>query len=179
METLKIASSSPQETFAVGTLIGKLLRGSEVLALIGDLGAGKTTFVQGIAAGMGVRGRVTSPTFVLVNEYAGENGRRLVHIDTYRLADGGTLAEAATFGLAEQLDGDDVDSQTVIAIEWADRVESILPADLLRIELAAADDNPDARTLTLVATGERSIALLESLRSSLADNSALAPSASL
>ncbi len=179
MKTLEIDVCSWQETQRLGAMLGRLLRGGEVLALIGELGAGKTTFMQGVAAGMGVRGRVTSPTFVLVNEYAGENGLRLVHVDTYRLAEGATLAEAATFGLAEQIDGDDVDPQTVIAIEWADRVASILPADLLRIELAAAGDNPDARTLRLVATGARSITLLERLRGSLADTSALTPSASL
>jgi tRNA A37 threonylcarbamoyladenosine biosynthesis protein TsaE len=93
-----------------------------------------------------------------------------VHIDTYRLAEGITLAEAATFGLAELLDGDDVDPRTVVAIEWADRVESILPADFLRIELAAANDNPDARTLRFVATGERSVSLLESLRTALPES---------
>jgi tRNA threonylcarbamoyladenosine biosynthesis protein TsaE len=154
----------------VGEHLGRLVQGGDVLAFCGDLGAGKTTFVQGVAAGMGVRARVTSPTFVLINEYEGKGGRRLVHIDTYRLAEGITLAEAATFGLAELLDGDDVDPRTVVAIEWADRVESILPADFLRIELAAANDNPDARTLRFVATGERSVSLLESLRTALPES---------
>lgn len=179
MSTLVIDVRTPEETQSVGEHLGRLVRGGDVLALYGDLGAGKTTFVQGVAAGMGVHGRVTSPTFILVNEYLGENDRRLTHIDTYRLAEGTTLAEAATFGLAEQLDGEDVDAQTVFAIEWADRVQSILPADLLRIELITTTDNPGARTLHLAATGERSATLLESLRDFLAGDSLLAPSASL
>jgi tRNA threonylcarbamoyladenosine biosynthesis protein TsaE len=167
---LTIDARSPESTRSVGEYLGRLVRGGEVLALCGDLGAGKTTFVQGLAAGMGVRGRVTSPTFVLVNEYTGERGRCLVHIDTYRLAEGITVAEAATFGLAEQLDGADADAQTVVAIEWADRVESLLPADLLRIELAPTADDPDARTLRFVASGERSISLLENLRTALPES---------
>lgn len=161
---LVIEARSPRETHAIGEQIGRLVQGGEVLALCGELGAGKTTLVQGIAAGMGVRVRVTSPTFVLINEYVADNDRHLAHIDTYRLAEGATLAEAATFGLADQLAGADFDAHDVVAIEWADRVESILPSDLLRIELVTVSDNPDARTIQFVATGERSAALLDGLQ---------------
>lgn len=178
MKTLEVEVFSPQQTHRIGKLIGSLLRGGEILALVGDLGAGKTTFVQGIAAGMGVSARVTSPTFILFNLYTAASGRRLAHVDTYRLDDTAILADAATFGLEEVLAGE-IDADDVVAIEWADRVASILPADLLRIELTTTPDNADARTIRFVATGERSITLLESLRSSLADNSSLAPSASL
>ncbi len=104
----------------------------QVIALCGDLGAGKTTLVQGIAAGMGVHARVTSPTFVLVNEYAAASGRRLVHIDAYRLAEGATLADAATLGLADLLDEAGMDGVNVVAVEWADRMATLLPADLLQ-----------------------------------------------
>lgn len=154
---------SAHETRRIGELIGKAVQGGEVLALCGDLGAGKTTLVQGIAAGMGVKAGVTSPTFILLNQYTGAAGRRLAHVDAYRLDDAAVLADAATFGLEEVLAGE-IDADDVVAIEWADRVASILPADLLRIELAATPDNPDTRTIRFVATGERSSLLLENLQ---------------
>jgi len=166
-QTLEVVVHSAQETRHLGALLGALLRGGEVLALCGDLGAGKTTLVQGLAAGMGISARVTSPTFILLNQYTSAAGRQLMHIDTYRLADGITLADAATFGLEELLAGE-FDADDVIAIEWADRVEALLPADVLRIEIAAgAGCDLDARTIRMTATGERSCALLESARQSL------------
>lgn len=158
-----IEARSSQETRRIGELIGKAVQGGEVLALCGDLGAGKTTFVQGVAVGMGVKARITSPTFILLNQYTGAGGRRLVHVDAYRLDDAAILADAATFGLEEVLAGE-VDADDVIAIEWADRVAPILPTDLLRIEFAAVPDDPDARTIRFIATGVRSLFLLEKLQ---------------
>jgi tRNA threonylcarbamoyladenosine biosynthesis protein TsaE len=112
---------------------------------------------------MGVTARVTSPTFVLVNEYAAEQGCRLVHIDAYRLAEGAALADAATFGLAELLADAGMDGVNVVAIEWADRIQALLPADRLEIEITAVEDDPDARTLHITATGEQSARLLTAL----------------
>jgi len=160
VQTLTVKSCSHEETRKVAEQLGRAMRGGEVLALCGDLGAGKTTFVQGLAAGMGVRARVTSPTFILINEYRAENGLRLVHVDAYRLAEQATLADAATFGLTDLLSGADWDEHTVLAIEWADRIASILPDDRLYIELAIDPEHPHVRTLRLLATGERSVALL-------------------
>jgi tRNA threonylcarbamoyladenosine biosynthesis protein TsaE len=111
---------------------------------------------------MGVQARVTSPTFVLVNEYAAEGGRRLVHIDTYRLAEAATLSDAATFGLADLLFEAGVDGVNVVAIEWADRVETLLPTDILQITITA-DDDSSARTLQFTATGAQSAAVVEQL----------------
>ncbi len=163
MQALRIDVRSSYEMQRIGELIGKAVQGGEVLALYGDLGAGKTTLVQGIAAGMGVDARVTSPTFILLNEYTGAAGRRLVHVDTYRLAEEIILAEAATFGLEDLLTGE-FGAKDVVAIEWADRIEALLPDDVLRIEITAGDDDPDVRTIRMTASGERSTLLLENLQ---------------
>ena len=131
---LVVHTSSREETQAAGTALAACVQPGQVIALRGDLGAGKTTFVQGLALGLGVQARVTSPTFILVNEYATSAGDRLVHIDTYRLGDGAAAAtlEAATFGLEETLSSDDA----IVAIEWAERVASVLPADHILVEFA-------------------------------------------
>ncbi len=163
MQTLTVKTRSHEETRSLAEQLGHALRGGEVLALCGDLGAGKTTFVQGLAAGMGVRSRITSPTFILINEHLADNGLRLVHVDAYRLAEQATLADAATFGLTDLLTGADGDERTVLAIEWADRIAALLPADLLRIELIIDPEEPNARTIRLTATGERSVEALHSL----------------
>ena len=91
------------------------------------------------------------------------NGRKLVHIDAYRLAEGTTLADAATLGLADILDEADMDGRNVIAVEWADRIRALFPADLLQIEITAAADEPDGRTLLITATGAQSSAVLAQL----------------
>ncbi|MCS6825020.1 MAG: tRNA (adenosine(37)-N6)-threonylcarbamoyltransferase complex ATPase subunit type 1 TsaE [Caldilinea sp.] len=163
MLTLTVKTQSHEETRRVAETLGRAMRGGEVLALCGDLGAGKTTFVQGLAAGMGVRSRVTSPTFILINEYCAENGLRLVHVDAYRLAEQATLADAVTFGLTDLLAGVDGDERTVLAIEWADRIASLLPDDLLHIELRIDPEEPDARTIHLAATGGQSAEALHRL----------------
>ncbi len=136
-------SSSWTDTQALAAQLACCLVPGLVIALHGDLGAGKTTFVQGLAAGLGVRERVTSPTFILANEYQTPRGWRLVHVDAYRLAERGA-DEAAAFGLEELLDATD----TIVAIEWAERVADLLPADCLQIwlqaeEAAPAGDSPE------------------------------------
>lgn len=164
--SLTLHTDSPPATQRIGVAIGRTVAAGQVIALCGDLGAGKTTLVQGIAAGMGVHARVTSPTFILVNEYVAEDSRRLVHIDAYRLAERATLADAATFGLADLLTEAGMDGVNVVAIEWADRVATLLPADLLTITLIASEDDPDARILQLTATGAQSAAVIEQLLTS-------------
>jgi tRNA threonylcarbamoyladenosine biosynthesis protein TsaE len=111
-------SHSPAETFELGRRVAATLRGGEVLALDGDLGAGKTQFVKGLAAGLGCDAGVTSPTFTLIHEYTG--GRRpLYHFDFYRLETGD---EALRAGLDDYLGGDGV-----LAIEWAGKFPALLP----------------------------------------------------
>ncbi len=142
--------------------MGHLLRPGQTVALHGDLGAGKTLLTQGIAAGLGVTARVTSPTFTLVNEYTISDQQRLVHIDSYRLGDQSITADldAATFGLEEILDSDDA----LVVIEWAEHVAALLPADYLQIAIAQPETDPMARTITLTAYGPISHAVLESLQ---------------
>lgn len=123
--TLDFISHSETQTRRLGARLGSLLAAGDVLALVGDLGSGKTRWVQGVCEGLEVTNRVISPTFTLVNEYQGT--LPIYHIDLYRLAD---AAEGATFGLEEYLYG-----AGVTLIEWADRALEIMPDDYLIVEL--------------------------------------------
>jgi len=124
-------SHSAEETIAFGRQLAGSLRVGDVLALTGDLGAGKTCLVKGLAAGLNITHAVTSPTFTLIHEYRG--GRLpLAHIDLYRLA---TASEAVNIGIEEYLSG-----AGVTVIEWAERIESLLPAQTKRIRLTALDE---------------------------------------
>jgi tRNA threonylcarbamoyladenosine biosynthesis protein TsaE len=127
-----LTTASPDETTAAGQRLGATLRAGDVVALTGDLGAGKTCFVQGLVAGLGVETRATSPTFVLVNEY---RGRLAVHhVDVYRT---GTLTELLDLGLPELIDADGV-----TLIEWADRCEPLLPSRTVRVHVEGVGDEP-------------------------------------
>lgn len=113
-----IISHNPQETFELGRKFAGELRRGDVLALAGDLGAGKTQFAKGIAAGLGVEAEVTSPTFTLIHEYPG--GRLpLYHIDLYRLE---LEEEALKIGIDDYLAGDGV-----TIVEWADKFSGLMP----------------------------------------------------
>ena len=137
---------TPADTHALGVRIGSAARSGTVLALTGDLGAGKTALVQGLAAGLGVTSRVTSPTFVLVAVH--EGGRLpLWHADLYRLRSG---EEAHGLGLAELAAGG------VLAVEWAERFPEVLPDDRLEVTL----EGDVGRDVTLRATGAAHAALL-------------------
>jgi len=166
---LLVHTQSREETQALGAALAVCVRPGQVIALRGDLGAGKTAFVQGLAAGLGVQARVTSPTFILVNEYLTPAGSRLIHVDTYRLGDTVDVAslEAATFGLEETLSSDDA----VVAIEWAERVADVLPSDHILVEFTHSTDRADGRgerTLRLSARGPASAAALDRLAIALA-----------
>ena len=158
-----LASSGAEVTRAWGMRLGALLRAGDVVALSGELGAGKTTLVQGIVAGLGGRARVTSPTFTLVNEYTVQDGPnaglRVVHVDAYRLGEHDAAElEIDTLGLGDLLDAGD----TVVLVEWAERIATLLPADRLEIALAyGAGENE--RRLEARAGGPRSVQLLDLL----------------
>jgi tRNA threonylcarbamoyladenosine biosynthesis protein TsaE len=126
-----ITSRSPRETMELGRRIGSRLRGGEVFAICGPLGSGKTHLIKGIAAGAGAadRANVTSPTFVIINQYAGRLD--IYHIDAYRL---NSIAEFEALGF------DDLCyPQSVVLIEWADKIEPALQhTDAVRIDLAHA-----------------------------------------
>ena len=147
---------------ALGRALGAQIRHNLVIALKGTLGAGKTTLTRGLAAGLGINARVTSPTFTLIHEYTGPSSpNRLYHMDTYRLGDDveTVLAGAETLGLDEILDEvaeDRTDGVTVLVIEWADRLTPLLPEDHLEIQLEADDEEAEQRTIRLVAHGAHS-----------------------
>jgi tRNA threonylcarbamoyladenosine biosynthesis protein TsaE len=131
---LDITSNSPEETIELGQRIGSQLKGGEVIAVCGPLGSGKTHLIKGIAAGAGAQDSrdITSPTFVIVNEYSGRLD--IYHIDAYRLD---SIAEFEMLGF-----DDFCYPQSVVLIEWADKVESALRAvDYIRIELSGAGQN--------------------------------------
>lgn len=135
---------TPEETLDLGRRLGQAAVPGTVVALRGDLGAGKTLFARGVGAGLGVTGPVTSPTFVLVMVH--EGGRLpLIHADLYRLGD---LDEAEAVGLPELLRGDGV-----ALVEWADRIPGLLPADHLEVHLAWVPGRPEERDVQVTATG--------------------------
>jgi len=111
--------------------LGALLKPGDLVALVGDLGSGKTTLVQGIAAGWGTLDAVSSPTFVLVNVYRHSDGLRLFHVDAYRL--NGPI-EALDLDLENMLD------QGPMIVEWAERVQTVLPEEGLWVHLTYIDD---------------------------------------
>jgi tRNA threonylcarbamoyladenosine biosynthesis protein TsaE len=150
MEQILI-SRSETETEAMGAALGRRLQPGDVLALVGDLGAGKTCLARGVARGLGIDEPVTSPTFILVAEYTTPAGFPLYHADCYRLEQ--AAAEAQAIGLDELLLEDGV-----AVVEWAERIEPLLPPDHLRITLAVLDDT--RRELTFEPHGVRSTELV-------------------
>ena len=150
---LTLTAATAAETQAIAERLGRLLAPGDVLALVGPLGAGKTTFVQGLARGLDVPPdrHVASPTFALVNEHPGRVP--LVHADLYRIEDARELAE---LGLTDAFD------RAAVAIEWLDRFPDAAPAERLEIALDFAPG--DARTLTFTPIGTRAIALVDGLR---------------
>jgi tRNA threonylcarbamoyladenosine biosynthesis protein TsaE len=130
-------AATPGETEAVGEALGRTLEAGDVVALYGELGAGKTCFVQGLARGLGVAGRATSPTFVLVNEYLGR--MPVHHVDAYRTA---SLTELVDLGLLDLMGG-----EAVTLIEWADKAEPLLPARTVRVRIEGVGDEPRAITV--------------------------------
>ena len=136
-------TNSPEETWDLAArLAGELSPGS-VVALHGDLGAGKTCFVQGLAAALGIDEPITSPTYTLIGEYEGR--LPLHHIDLYRLSG---PEEALGLGIEEYFD-----TNGITAIEWAERAEGILPPDLLHIRIEA-DEHTGVRTFRIFREGE-------------------------
>jgi tRNA threonylcarbamoyladenosine biosynthesis protein TsaE len=151
-DSLTLTAATAAELQAIGERLGRLLAAGDVLALIGPLGAGKTTFVQGLARGLEVPPdrHVASPTFALVNEHPGRVP--LVHADLYRINDARELDE---LGLADAFD------RAAVAIEWLDRFPDAAPTERLEIEIAIARD--DARVATFLPNGARPAALVAAM----------------
>jgi tRNA threonylcarbamoyladenosine biosynthesis protein TsaE len=139
-------SRSPADTQRLAAAMAEVLRPGDVVVLSGDLGAGKTTFVQGLAAALGVEEAVTSPTFALVRPYrcARDDVRTLLHADVYRLDQ---LAEIADLGLAEL-----VEDGAVAVVEWGERALPVLGHEVLLVELGPGEGDQERR-LQVVAQG--------------------------
>lgn len=155
---LTIDLDSADDAIALGRALGQVLVGGETICLIGQLGAGKTTFTKGLALGLGLSdpGQITSPTFVLIIEHRG--GRLdLIHIDLYRL----DCEEADELGLEEYFGAENA----VCAVEWPERAEELLPTDRLTIKLTVT--GPDARRAELTAEGEKASLALAALKTEL------------
>jgi len=135
-----IEVDSEQATRALGQKIGRLLRGGETLELSGDVGAGKTTFVKGLALGLDIDEDVQSPSFTISRVYEARGGLQLAHYDFYRLNDAGIMADE----LAETTQ----DPTTVTVIEWADIVEGVLPKDRLSIVFVSPSETSRQLTIT-------------------------------
>jgi tRNA threonylcarbamoyladenosine biosynthesis protein TsaE len=149
---LTLTTRTPAETRALARRIAKVLRPGDVLGLVGDLGSGKTVFVQGLAAGLGIgkEARVRSPTFTVANVY--EGGRLfLYHLDLYRLVD---LSSLLGLGYEEYVYG-----EGVCAIEWLDRIPQAAPRDYLEVRFAIGEGND--REVTIEAHGARSEKILQ------------------
>ena len=137
-----VVSRSPEETRAIGARLGARLGSGAVVGCIGELGAGKTCFLQGLAAGLGVTSEVTSPTFVLVNCYRGR--LPVYHLDAYRTE---SLSELLDLGVEEMFHGDGV-----TIIEWADKLLPLLPADAVIVGISGLGDEP--REIVIEGPGE-------------------------
>ncbi|RJQ32143.1 MAG: tRNA (adenosine(37)-N6)-threonylcarbamoyltransferase complex ATPase subunit type 1 TsaE [Actinobacteria bacterium] len=140
---MKVLTKSSEETKELGQRLAPLLEPGDIIILIGNLGAGKTVFVSGLAKGLEVEGQVSSPSFVLIKEYPGR--LNLYHIDAYRL-EGPALAE---LGLEEYFYSDGVS-----VVEWGEKVSGLLPEAYLEIRFRCLDE-PSSRQIEIWPTGER------------------------
>jgi tRNA threonylcarbamoyladenosine biosynthesis protein TsaE len=138
-----LRSDDPEATRALGRALGEAAMPGTVLALSGELGAGKTQLAKGVAVGLGIETVVNSPTFVLMNEHVGR--LRLFHVDAYRLGD---PEEAAAAGLL-----DDRAASGVVVVEWADRLDGWLPDERLDVRIDPVAGEPSSRLLAWTAHG--------------------------
>ena len=155
MKVLSVVTRSAEETRIVGAALSPNLLPGDVLSLTGELGAGKTVLVQGLAAAMGVESRVTSPTFTIVHEYEGRYP--MIHLDIYRLD---SFQEVLDLGFEEFLD-----PSAVVAIEWGEAIGPLLPRRFLEVELRrVAGEDDDARRITFRPHGTEWIVKIQSMR---------------
>ena len=152
-KSIEFISRGTEYTRRVGIRLGTILKSGDIICLEGDLGSGKTTLVQGMAAGWGSLDQVTSPTFVLVNLYRRLDGGQFHHLDAYRLSDAKE---------AEELDLETYIETGPLVVEWAERISAALPADHLWVTLRLVDNNQ--RDLIFSARGSYYESLLENFR---------------
>jgi tRNA threonylcarbamoyladenosine biosynthesis protein TsaE len=153
---MEFFSRSPQQTRRIGMRLGSEIKAGDVICLQGNLGAGKTTFVQGLAQGWGSLDSVSSPTFILVNVYRRTNRDQLFHLDTYRIE---SIPEA------EELDLDSMLAEGALIIEWPERLGDLIPKERLWIQLDHIQD--EQRQMRFNANGKRYDELLDGIRQSM------------
>jgi len=139
---IELTAATPEDTMAVGEAVASLIREGDAVALTGELGAGKTTFVRGAARALGFDGAVASPTFTLVREYQGRV--RIYHVDVYRLE---RVQDVLDLGLDEM-----AAEGGVLLVEWGDAVEGFLPDDHLLAEITLVSEG-DARRIVVTGVG--------------------------
>lgn len=147
----QLNSESDMKTW--GEKVGALLGGGEFIELVGDVGAGKTTFTKGLAKGLGISDTVQSPTFTISRVYDADRGLKLAHYDFYRLNDAGIMADE----LAETSN----DPNTIIVVEWGDVVGDVRPNDYLQFEISSPSET--VREVVVNAHGSKSQKVLEQL----------------
>jgi tRNA threonylcarbamoyladenosine biosynthesis protein TsaE len=150
---VRIITNSAEETFALGKLLGNLVREGDVLCVSGGLGAGKTVLAKGIASGMDIKDTVTSPTFTLINEYKGR--LPFYHMDVYRLC---SPWEMTDLGYMDYFYG-----SGVVLVEWAEKVREILPPKRLEIRIKNVPVAEEAREIIFVPRGIRYRKLVEDM----------------
>jgi tRNA threonylcarbamoyladenosine biosynthesis protein TsaE len=146
---MKYITNSVGETEALGARLARSLRPGNVVAFFGDLGAGKTAFVRGMAEGLGVREPVTSPTYTIVNEYL-SGSKPLFHFDLYRLSGPDDLFDIGWEDYLER--------GGLCAVEWSERVEEVLE-DAVRVTIRMVPDSPDSREITVDGGSHAAISL--------------------
>lgn len=129
---------SPEETISFAQKLGERLRGGDIIAYKGGLGAGKTTFTRGLALGLGLPDEVSSPTFALVNEYRGKD-ITLYHFDMYRIMNAEALETTGFY--------DYISEYSVIAVEWSENIEDCLPKNIITVTIET--DGDEERTITV------------------------------
>ena len=129
----EVVSHSPAETEILAHKLARTLKGGEVIAYFGDLGMGKTTFTAGLAKGLGIDAEVSSPTFALVHEYGGQPP--LYHFDMYRISTYDDLCSTGFF--------DYLETGAVLAVEWSENIEGVLPENTVRIEILRGENDEE------------------------------------
>ena len=151
-------TESPEQTVVLGMALGAVAQPGDIILLVGDLGAGKTQFVKGIAQGLGIMEPVTSPTFNIMLSYSVDSAdttlptKTLNHFDLYRLDDVSQLEDIDYFGCLE--------NDAVSVVEWGDKFPDALPLDYIEVALRIDEESSHVRAITTVAHGSRAVALL-------------------
>jgi tRNA threonylcarbamoyladenosine biosynthesis protein TsaE len=150
----QVSTDSVEDTKKLGEKVGSIVSSGTILALTGNLGSGKTSFVQGLARGLNVPGNyyVTSPTYTLINEYPGRH--RLFHVDLYRIGDPTDFEDIGLYDI--------LDTKGIVAIEWADRLANDLLTEYVAVQFEMS--NWESRNITLTAYGRDETNLLKKLR---------------